>query len=373
MGDKLADVIVNQGGDEFFSRATFEQYSVSRQLWEQLMESNTKPTIREIFNLADFSLLRNPEWISVSKGKLASIEYDKIANIDSSVVAVRNAFDKECIGRYDEAFNIIEAEKNSNTNIDDKAKGLLMQMMAEYKNFTNPSQAQEILLSAQKLNPMVLKPICGIQYDKLQSFSESQGANIIKFIKDNNFTPNNYLIRVNSALDSLIFTENAADSFEDSLNTVASIIGIHASRPDKDGIKGSPDNLWAINNLEYFIIECKNGVKPDITTISKSDCSQLLSSIQWFENLYIGNDFKCYPIIIHRVDKFDDAASPDPRMRVMTTPLLEQFKIAVKSFAEGIAHSDIVTGNVAEIQKLLIQHRLNGKAIVDAYTKAARK
>lgn len=74
------------------------------------------------------------------------------------------------------------------------------------------------------------------------------------------------------------------------------LIGIRTTHPDKNGIKGSPDNLWAIDNLEYFVIECKNGVKPDTTAVSKTDCSQLLSSIRWFENLYAGNGFKCYPV-----------------------------------------------------------------------------
>jgi hypothetical protein len=159
--------------------------------------------------------------------------------------------------------------------------------MAEYKNFTNPVQAQEILLSAQKFNPMVLKPISGIQYSKLLSFSDSQAANVAKFISDNKFDSNKYLIRVCSVLDSLIFSEGSADSFEAALNNVAAIIGIHATRPDKDGIKGSPDNLWAIDNLEYFVIESKNGVKPDTTAISKADCAQLLSSFGKHQSLQI--------------------------------------------------------------------------------------
>lgn len=371
MGDKLADVIVNQGGDKFFSKATFEQYNLSRQLWEQLMESCKKPTIEDVFELSKYTLDRDTGWISASKGALAAVEYDKTSNVDRTVVAIRNAFDRESIGRYDEAFSIIETEKNENAELDNKAKGILLQLMAEYRNFTNPAQAQEILLSAQKLNKMVLKPISGIQYSKLQSFSDSQGANVLKFISVNKYEPNNYLIRVSSVLDSLIFSDNTADSFEDAINSVAAIIGIHSTRPDKDGVKGSPDNLWAINNLEYFVIECKNGVKPDTTAISKGDCAQLLSSIQWFENLYAGNDFSCYPIIIHRVDSFDVAASPDPRMRVMTEHLLDHFKGAVKAFAEGVVRGDTIC-DTQEIQKLLVQYRLNGKAIVDTYTIPAK-
>ena len=189
----------------------------------------------------------------------------------------------------------------------------------------------------------------------------------------NNFTNlNNYLIHVNSILDDLVFMENSADSFEKAINDIATIIGIHASRPDKEGVRGGPDNLWAIDNLKYFVIECKNGVKPDITAISKSDCSQLLSSIQWFENLYVGNNYTCYPIIIHRADKFDTAASPNPNMRIMTEKSLDKFKTAIRSFTESLVSNKNIAQDVKEIQKLLIQFKLTGENIVDNYTIQAK-
>lgn len=53
---------------------------------------------------------------------------------------------------------------------------------------------------------------------------------------------NGYVIHVNSVLDDLIFAENTADSFEKAINDIAAVIGIHASRPEKEHI-GAPDNL----------------------------------------------------------------------------------------------------------------------------------
>lgn len=372
MGSKLANVLVNQSGDDFFSRATFEQYNMSKQLWEQLMSSSNAPTIKEVFGLADYVLQRNQDWISASKNVLASVKYDKTANIDRMVVATRKAFEKAYIEQYDEAFSILENEKNHNVTLDDKSKAFLMQQMAEYKNFTNPAQAQELLLSGRKLNPSILKPIKGIQYSKLSSFSDKQGLNDVKFINDKFDDLNNYLIYVDSVLDDLIFVEHTADLFEDAIKNVASIIGIHSSRPEKEGALGGPDDLWAIDNLDYYVIECKNGVKPDITEISKSDCEQLLSSIQWFENLYTGNNCSCHPIIIHRVAKFDNHASPNPRMRVMTEQLLENFKAAVRSFAKNIVSDKKIAGDSDKLQKLLIHYKLNGEALLSAYTIKAR-
>lgn len=370
MGDKLADVIVNQGGDKFFSKATREQYNLSHQLWEQLMESGNKPTIKEVFELAGYSINRDTNWIAASKSVLATVEYDRTANVDSTAIAIRNAFDKECICRYDEAFNIIEAEKNSNTTLDDKAKGLLMQLMAEYRNFTNPVQAQEILLSAQKLNMAVLKPISGIQFEKLHSFSDNQGLSVVRYIVKNKFRSNDYLLHVYSEIDSLIFTADSSNRFEDALNNIAIMLGIHANRPDKEFGKG-PDNLWAVGNMEYFIIECKNEISSRTTIISKEYCGQMREHIKWFKNLYSGNDATYVPIFIHRSNILDKTAASDQSIRVMNEELLEKFKSAVKAFAESVVHNDVVS-STQEIQKLLMQYKLNGKAIVDTYTISAK-
>ena len=181
------------------------------------------------------------------------------------------------------------------------------------------------------------------------------------------------MIHVDSVLDDLIFAENLADSFEQAINNVASIIGIHSSRPEKAGALGGPDDLWALDNLKYFVIECKNGVKTGIKEISKSDCSQLLSSIQWFENIYTGNSYNCYPVIIHRAVKFEKHASPDPRIRVMTEELLEKFKSAVRSFAKNITNDKKIAGDPDKLQRLLAHYKLSGEVIIDTYTIKVRR
>ena len=371
MGNKLADVLINQSGEQFFSKATLEQFSISKQLWAQLMETNACPDAQKVFELADYVISRNSDWVSASRTALAAVEYEKSANIDSTIVAVREAFEKAYIEQYDEAFRILENEKNANVTLDRKSKGFLMQLMAEYKNFINPAQAQELLLAGRDLNPSILKPIRGIRPSKLNCFTGEQGVNVVQFIANSASDLNGYIIHVNSVLDDLNFIENSADAFERAVNEIAATIGIHASRPEKENI-GGPDNLWAIGDLNYFVIECKNGVKKDIKEISKSDCSQLLSSIQWFENLYAGNNYTCYPIIVHRATRFDVAASPDPRMRIMTEEGLNRFKNAVKSFAESIASNENIAKDAKEVQKLLQQYKLDGKSIINTYTIGAK-
>lgn len=368
MGNKLADAIVNQHCDQFFSPATYEQLNLSRQLWEQLMETYKKPDVSEIFSLAEYTLERDPEWITASKTILSNVEYAKAANIDSVVVTMRNAFERECLERYDEAFAIIETEKNK--TVDPKARGLLMQYMAEYKNFTNPAKAQEILLSARNLNSMVLKPISGIQFEKLQYPPNGQAAYAIKYMTDNGLNGNNYMLRVCSVLESLMFSDQPASRFEQALKETASIIGICSSRPEEDYGGIAPDNLLALGNLEYAIIECKSRTITE--EISKHDCNQLLGSIQWFKNHYIDVNLKYYPIMIHNSSEFGEDASPSDDIRIMTPSLLRNFCISVRRFAESIIHSD-VAGKINEVEKLLKHLNLNGRQIIETYTQSFTK
>ncbi|WP_415064711.1 hypothetical protein [Lacrimispora sp.] len=90
MGDKLADIKVNQGGGQLFNKAALEQYNLSRQLWIQLMESGAKLTIEEVFSLLNYPVIRDTEWITAGKGVLASVKlkYDKINNIYNIVAAM---------------------------------------------------------------------------------------------------------------------------------------------------------------------------------------------------------------------------------------------------------------------------------------------
>ena len=274
----------------------------------------------------------------------------------------------ESAERYEDAFSIIETEKNTNTVISDKEKAILLQLMAEYRNFLNPESAQEIQCSAYKLNNMVSKPINGIQHCKFLKYAGSQGVNILKYINNRKFSPNSFIIHVQSTLDRLNFSEGTAHPFENALNELAPVIGFVGSRNENEG---GPDNLWSVGDSKYFVIECKNGVNKDISSISKNDCEQLLSSIQWFENNYKKHGCTCEPILIHRSVEFEKRASPHPNTRIMTEQLLEKFKSAVSSFSVCITQSEI-WGDAQKIQKIINQSHLDSDSIIKEYTTSPR-
>lgn len=366
MGDKLADVIVNQHGEDFFSSATCKQFHLSKQLWDQLLEMEQNPKVDNIFKLTDYIFQRNPEWIKTSKAILSDVVYDNVGKVNSLDLAMREAFEKECMECYEECFSILEKEKNRMN--DERTQGLIMQHMAEYRNFSNPASAQEILLSARKYNPMVLKPINGIQLSKINSPVNGQAVQVEKYIKEKGINGNNYILHVSAILDDLKFSNNSAERFENAVYNIALVIGFVASRPEKQFGGQAPDNLLAMDNSEYVIIECKNGTTTE--EISKTDCAQLLSSIQWFKNKYSSDKYT--PIMIHNSDIFHRDASPSPEMRIMTPSLLDNFSKAVRGFVEGVVQNE-KRGDIKEIEKLLKEFKLNGRKLIEKYTKPFHK
>ena len=350
MGKGLSDIIIRAEGYKYFSNATQVQYNLSKQVWDELRQ-NSIQNIDKIFDLTDYSLKvpRNVEWIKASKDALASVKYNSIPNVDETSFSLREAFELSEIHQYSEAVKAIERAKN-NTN-DASTKGFLMQVMADYLNFINESEAQQILLSAIHYNKGLLRPIKGIQYQKLINKTGNQAQSIVTYINENNLNPNSYILKINALLESLQFCQDAAKNFELALKEISFMLGIVSSRPELERGKG-PDNLWALGNNSYLVIECKNRTTTNV--INKHDCNQLNGSIVWFENEYNGNNFTCCPIMIHNSNVFDYECSPTNSIRIITPEYLKKFRDRISDFSQELVASNNY-GNATQIQKLLQQ------------------
>ncbi|GHU53770.1 DEAD/DEAH box helicase [Clostridia bacterium] len=360
MGSQLADVLIRGNGVSFFSNATSEQYCLSKELWDLLKNEKPNPTVDEIFELADYSLNREIVWIEKSKERLSAITYRTTPNIDATTISLRGAFEQAVIGQWTRGIEILDDIINSET--DSKSKGFLMQIKAEYTNFIDRSKAQQILKSVRGFNGGVLPPIDGIQYNKLINNREQAKA-LLESLSKISSDPNQCVVRINAVLDGLIFSPNAS-SFENSLCEIGELIGFESSRPEQEIGKG-PDNLWAIGNGRYIVIECKSGTISD--TIDKRDCNQLSGSNNWFLSEYSGSGYSCTPMMIHNSSEFDFACSPVANMRIMTPLLLDNMKSAIKGFIQALVQS----GNWQsenKVNALLTTYKLKGQDIVREYT-----
>ncbi|OGT06281.1 MAG: helicase [Gammaproteobacteria bacterium GWE2_37_16] len=359
MGKSLTSHLYAEGGIEKFSPATRAQLALSEQLSEQFRGKG----LEEIGEGMSYCLKRNQDWVTHSKGAVASLIYSKESYFDRGAVAIRNAYDFACHNDYEGAEK--ELLKLVNVTTDKSLKGYFMQCLAEYINFNNVSEAQKTLKSAVSQNYRVIKPVAGIAYHKLDySISTEQARACSAYLKNLHGDPNKILIEINGLLERLIFSEpETFNVFEESIKKLALYLGFESQRPESVSNKG-PDVLWAIGGLNYLVIECKNGSITD--TINKKDCNQLNGSFEWFKNEY-DNTCKCTPIMIHRSSVFEHAASPNEQTRIIDVDNLEKLKKNVLSFIKSICFKNVIH-DVGKIRESLMQHKLCQADLLQHFT-----
>jgi tetratricopeptide (TPR) repeat protein len=355
MGKNLISNLYKHDALSKFSPATKAQFELSEKLSEQLQDKSIKEIHENAINV---SLERNEGWITASKSCLASLTYIQ-NNPDSFAIAQRLAYNEAHINQYDNAINIL----NNAIDKEDKiVSGFQKQILAEYINYKDESEAQKTLISAIKDNRNILKPMEGIGYERIKTV-DKQAKKLQSFLSTKYHNSlNQFIIDIDAILEDLIFIPDTANKFEEAIEKLANYLGFLGQRPENEYSRG-PDNLWSVGNNKYFIIECKNGVINN--TINKHDINQLNGSIAWFKHEY-DHTSGYTPIMIHLGDSCEFGATPEETCRVMTKEKLETFKKNIKDFSLAVKDK---LQQLKEIKTLLIHYKLRDIDIISDYTK----
>ena len=361
MGDELSDVLLRSKGIDYFSAATRCQYDLSKKLWDLLVdETGSKPTIDQVFELANYSLEKNPEWVTTCKENLSNVKYSNEAKVDEKIVAQRKAFESAMNMQWLEAANAIKTVKEKEN--DKKIKGYLCQIQAEYTNKIDPTLSQEILKVGKNLNTSILSPLSGIQYQKtINTIPQAQAISTNQVI--GKLGLNELLVYIDGVLSNLCIGSEY-EKFEEALNQIGNALGFVCSRPDKETGGYGPDNLWALDSSKYLVIECKT--EATTQTIKKDYCNQLSGSVNWFKENYVYPN-ECIPIMVHPSKFIDMVASPDENMRVMTEKELACFRKNLRDFYSALCYNGNI-GDVNKINELLRVYKLRKNDIVNMYT-----
>ncbi|HQI37861.1 MAG TPA: DEAD/DEAH box helicase family protein [Spirochaetota bacterium] len=357
MGRNLTKCLFNNNAIDKFTNATKAQIKLSEKLSEQLHNSD----LTDIKDVSLKFLERDKEWIKASKEILIDLKYDKNNTINEIIIAQRKAFNSACINNYSDSIKEILSAVNSEKDM--KVKGWLEYQLAEYLHFTDPIESQITLKSAIMKNNLLIRPKDGIVYSRLKTTVINQINQCLSYW--NNFQKkNSLLIEFDCLLNDLIFLKETSNAFEESLKKIALFIGFNSQRPENEYGKG-PDVLWEVGDLNYFVIECKNGASVDY--ISKEYCNQLNGSITWFENEY-DSSCKCTPILIHPSNIFEFACSPNRKTRIITKDNLDELKKTIRKFIETINHNIDGSFDSEKISNMLSEYKLLPSMIINTYT-----
>lgn len=357
VGRDLTSQLYSQGAIDRLSPATKAQLVLSDQVAEQIKGKH----IFEFTETIKYCLFRNEQWVTASKGALASLKYSEDNILDDVTVSLRKAYDSASNNNPVNAAHILEGLVNSIGNV--KERGFIKQIFAEYTNLYDKVESQKIQMSAVGDNRRILKPINGIQYHKISGEAFDQATSCSNFMVKNHDDPNKLIIRVNGILEGLQFKENSSNIFEESLKDIARYLGFGSQRPEQEYKKG-PDVLWHIGALRYFVIEAKN--EATAATISKDYCNQLNGSCNWFEQKY-DNTCSYIPILAHPSNIFEYAASPKATMRIITKEKMQQFCRSVRDFIMSISSNNEVR-NQSAIRDKLIAYKLRAIDFEENYT-----
>lgn len=359
MGKNLTSQLYARGAIEKFSPATKAQLDLSEKLSEQIKGKGLK----EIWEVMEYCLNRKKDWVTASKGSVASLTYSEKSDFDRVAVTIRNSYDLAHRKDYPRATS--ELSRLVNDTSDKPLKGYLMQCLAEYIGLYEKVEAQKTLMSAASINTRVIKPLEGIAYHKLESSVMDQARACSEYLKMQYDDPNKIIIEINGLLELLIFKPETANNFEESFKRLARYLGFNSQRPEADYNKG-PDVLWETGNLGYFVIECKNGATTE--TINKHDCNQLNGSVEWFETKY-DHTCQCTPILIHPSSVFEHAASPNKQTKIIDFDNLEKLKSNVESFIRSICIKNEIQ-DIKKIRESLLHHKLRPSDLVQHFTKS---
>lgn len=346
LGARLAERLNAPNARKYFSPATRVQLDLAVEVAGEIEAE----TLDDLHGVIDQCLERDKSWIKYNKVALAEVRYESSA-IGESAKHARLAFDSAMRGDYTAAAKWQRSVVND-TEDDQAAKAVQQQQLAAYTNFFDPSKAQQIQKNAHAANTRLLRPLAGVQYEKLIATSRPQGEQASSQLQKRYNSGNELLLGFNALVEDLDWGPRT-DQFEQAVRELADHIGFVGQRPEKLP-KPGPDNLWAMNDGSFFVIEAKSGADEG-RRISKHWAGQLSQAMDWFREQYPNSEG--LPVMISPEPRFDSNAAVPPGCRVITTKKLALLREALKSFSAGLT-SDDAFRDPSRVALLLSEHKL---------------
>jgi len=263
------------------------------------------------------------------------------------------AEEKYMAGDYVAAVKRIQKLLDEQT-FDKSDLGWYLQTMARYNYPRDRAEVNRLQLAAHNANRMVMQPPQGLKVTKLSVISQGRVARIAEWIKSHG----DYAqldIALSDILGRLVFGVKA-DKFEQALDELSRALGFAGERPDKEWKEG-PDNLWALDDINYIVWECKSEVNLLRNEINKTEAEQMNRSAAWFAKHYLG--CKAIYIEVHPAHQVQSAANFLVDAKAMRDRELKAFVKAVRAFFHSFAQSNFNDLSLPHIQNLLDANALS--------------
>ncbi len=245
---------------------------------------------------------------------------------------------------------------------DDKA--WYLQERARYHYLSDRTEFQKLQVAAHKKNRMLLKPPTGVTVTKLTVVSQGRSERIAAWVRAFG-TYADMDVTVSDILGRLRFGVKA-DDFENALDELSRALGFAGERPDKEWKEG-PDNLWALDDTLYLVIECKSEVDVTRAEINKREAEQMNRSAAWFDKHYKGMQAK--RLIVHPAKRIESAAAFTHEVEGITVSEVRKLEKACREFFKAFEGQDFADLSVKHIQKMVDAHHLSVDDLLTGYSR----
>jgi replicative superfamily II helicase len=248
--------------------------------------------------------------------------------------------------------------------VDSDDKGWYLQECARYHYVANRAESQTLQIAAHKKNRLLLRPPKGVTVAKLTMVSHGRIERVADWIR--NFGTYSELdVAATDILDRLVFGTKA-DRFEHALDELSRALGFAGERPDKEWKEG-PDNLWALDDTQYLLFECKSEVDITRAEINKREAEQMNRSSAWFDKHYAGMRVK--RIMVHPAGKIESAAAFTHKIEGMREPDLKRLVGACREFLKSFESQNLNDLSNHHIQRMINAHNLAVDDLLRQYSR----
>lgn len=390
-GTDLVRAVRTREGREHFSPQTRAQIEIGLTIsgWarEEVMSSNrTVKPADALQNLLRQSLMRDDGW----KEFYVEQMNDRLAVSGDSASAPPAATPTQARARLREVFAAeLQAERQFEAGDVDGAvatiqglldakpgggawsaadRGWYIQEMARYRYVASKIESAKLQAVAHRQNRFLLRPKAGVTVTRLAPTSQRRAERILAWI---GLYPNypSMIAVVDDLVGALRFGTRA-ETFEQALHDLGQALGFACERPDAEWKEG-PDNLWALRDGEYLLLECKSEVEVTRAEIHKQETGQMNNSCAWFAREYPGT--KATNVLVIPPRKIASAAGFNEPVVLLRESKLRMLTGNVRRFFGEFRTLDLRDVSEANVQELLQHHQLRTEDLQTVYYEAPRE
>lgn len=366
IGTDITRLVRDKNSRRFLSPQMAKQIEIGLEIAEmarQEIEEGETPTAA--FNgLVKQCLGRDDDWKAFYVEQMEKVKpakaNEKLLQIYATELEAEHTFTS---GDYSTASKKLQELLNSG-KIDGDDKAWYLQEMARFHYRADRPESQRLQIAAHRTNRLLLKPPSGVTVARLTLISQGRMERIAKWVK--RFETYAQLeVALSDILGQLVFGTKA-DKFEQALDEVSFALGFIGERPDKEWKEG-PDNLWALDDQQYIVWECKNEVDIKRAEINKREAEQMNRSSAWFDKHYQGMTAK--RIIVHPAYVVPSSAAFTHEVEAMRETELKHLVTQIREFFKAFEALDFNDLSMAHIQNLVDAHGLSVSEVLSGYSK----